>query len=95
MIYITGDIQADFSRIEEDKYPIQSDMTKNDYVIICGNFGRVWNYILESMYEKQWIDWLDNKKITTLFVDWNHEHFERLYKYSVEEWHGGKVPKIS
>lgn len=63
MIYITGDIQADFSRIEEDKYPIQSDITKNDYVIICGNFGRVWNYILESMYEKQWIDWLDNKKL--------------------------------
>ena len=35
MIYITGDTHADFSRFEDDKFPIQSDMTKNDYVIIC------------------------------------------------------------
>ena len=94
MIYITGDTHSDFSRFEDDKIPIQSDMTKNDYVIICGDFGGIWNYIVESMYEKQWLDWLDNKNFTTLFVDGNHENFERLYRYSVEEWHGGKVHKI-
>lgn len=94
MIYITGDTHADFSRLEEDKFPIQSDMTKNDYVIICGDFGGVWNYIVESIYEKHWLDWLNNKNFTTLFVDGNHENFERLYRYPVEEWHGGKVHKI-
>ena len=94
MIYITGDTHADFSRFEEDKFPIQTEMTKNDYVIICGDFGGVWNYIVESMHEKQWLDWLDNKNFTTLFVDGNHENFERLYKYPVEAWHGGKVHKI-
>ena len=94
MIYITGDIHADFSRFEEDKFPIQTEMTRNDYVIICGDFGGVWNYIVESMHEKQWLDWLDNKNFTTLFVDGNHENFERLYKYPVEEWHGGNVHKI-
>lgn len=94
MIYITGDTHADFSRFEEEKFPIQSDMTKNDYVIICGDFGGVWNYIVESIYEKHWLDWLNNKNFTTLFVDGNHENFERLYRYPVEEWHGGKVHKI-
>ena len=94
MIYITGDTHADFSRLEEDKFPIQSEMTKKDYVIICGDFGGIWNYIVESMYEKQWLDWLDNKNFTTLFVDGNHENFTRLYNYPVEEWHGGKVHKI-
>ena len=94
MIYITGDTHADFTRLEEDKFPIQTEMTQNDYVIICGDFGGVWNYIVESMHEKQWLDWLDNKNFTTLFVDGNHENFERLYKYPVEEWHGGKVHKI-
>ena len=94
MIYITGDTHADFTRLEEEKFPIQTEMTKNDYVIICGDFGGVWNYIVESMHEKQWLDWLDNKNFTTLFVDGNHENFERLYKYPVEEWHGGKVHKI-
>lgn len=94
MIYITGDTHADFSRFEEEKFPIQSDMTKNDYVIICGDFGGVWNYIVEIIYEKHWLDWLNNKNFTTLFVDGNHENFERLYRYPVEKWHGGKVHKI-
>lgn len=94
MIYITGDTHSNFSRFTEDKFPIQSEMTKKDYVIICGDFGGIWNYIVESMYERQWLDWLDNKNFTTLFVDGNHENFERLYRYPVEEWHGGKVHKI-
>ena len=46
MIYVTGDTHADFSRLEEYKFPIQSEMTKNDYVIICGDFGGIWNYIV-------------------------------------------------
>ncbi len=56
MIYITGDTHADFSRFEENKFPIQSEMTKNDYIIICGDFGGVCNYIVESIYEKHWLD---------------------------------------
>lgn len=40
------------------------------------------------------LDWLDCKPFTTLFVDGNHENFDRLYSYPVEEWHGGKVHKI-
>ena len=94
MIYITGDIHADFSRFNEEKFPIQTEMTKDDYVIICGDFGGVWNYIVEGMYEKYWVDWLNERNFTTLFVDGNHENFERLYRYPVEEWHGGKVHKI-
>ena len=32
MIYITGDTHSDFSRFEEDKFPIQTEMTKDDYM---------------------------------------------------------------
>ena len=39
MIYIIGDIHADFLRSEEDKFWTQSNMTKNYYVIICRDFG--------------------------------------------------------
>ena len=94
MIYITGDTHADFSRFEEDKFPIQTEMTKNDYVIICGDFGGVWTFEEESSYEEEMLDLLDSKNFTTLFVDGNHENFTRLYSYPVEEWHGGKVHKI-
>ena len=94
MIYLTGDCHSDFSRFGIDKFTIQNEMTKNDYIIICGDFGGVWNYLVESTYEKYWLDWLNERNFTTLFVDGNHENFTRLYKYPVEEWHGGKVHKI-
>ena len=32
--------------------------------------------------------------ILNKFVDGNHENFNRLYNYPVEEWHGGKIHKI-
>ena len=94
MIYFTGDCHSDFSRFDIDKFTIQNEMTKNDYVIICGDFGGVWNYLVESTYEKYWLDWLNERNFTTLFVDGNHENFTRLYNYPIEEWHGGKVHKI-
>ncbi len=94
MIYITGDTHADFSRFEENKFPIQTEMTKDDYVIICGDFGGVWTFEQESAREKEILDWLNSKNYTTLFIDGNHENFTRLYNYPIEEWHGGKVHKI-
>lgn len=94
MIYITGDTHCDFSRFETEDFPIQEELTKEDYVIICGDFGGVWTFEEESQREKQILDWLNDKKFTTLFVDGNHENYTRLYNYPVEEWHGGKVHKI-
>ncbi len=94
MIYITGDTHSDFTRFTEEKFPIQSEMTKDDYIIICGDFGGVWTFEEESRREKEALDWLNNKNFTTLFVDGNHENYTRLYNYPIEEWKGGKVHKI-
>ena len=94
MIYITGDCHGNFERFNASIFPEQKGMTKEDYVIICGDFGGVWNRDEESKTETKVLDWLDCKSFTTLFVDGNHEKFERLYAYPVEEWHGGQVHKI-
>ena len=94
MIYITGDCHSDFTRFSMDNFPIQTEMTKDDYVIICGDFGGVWTFENESEQEKYWLDWLNKKNFTTLFVDGNHENFTRLYNYPEKKWHGGKVHKI-
>ena len=68
MIYITGDTYADFSRFEDDKFPIQSDMTKNDYVIICGDCGFTWDWSGETRW---WTKWYNEKPWTTLCVAGN------------------------
>lgn len=43
MIYITGDCHQNFHRFSTTVFPEQKTMTKDDYVIICGDFGSVWN----------------------------------------------------
>lgn len=94
MIYITGDCHSNFERFNTRNFPEQKEMTKDNYVIICGDFGGVWNKGGESKTETMVLDWLECKSFTTLFVDGNHENFDRLYAYPVETWHGGKVHKI-
>ena len=94
MIYITGDCHRNFERFNRSIFPEQQEMTKEDYVIVCGDFGGVWNKGKEDKEETMLLDWLDCKTFTTLFVDGNHENFDRLYDYPVENWYGGKVHKI-
>ena len=42
------------------------------------------------------MDWLDDKPFTTVFVDGNHENFDRLYsgEFQTVNFHGGKAHKI-
>ena len=94
MIYITGDCHSEFKRFNTKNFPEQEELTKDDYLIICGDFGGVWDKDEESSREKWWMDWLESKSFTILFVDGNHENFDRLYSYPVEEWNGGKVHRI-
>ena len=90
MIYITGDIHGDPTRFSKEAFPEQSKMTKEDYVIVCGDFGLVWDQ-MESRTEEYWLNWLQNKPFTTLFVDGNHENHDRLDAMPVSEWNGGNV----
>lgn len=94
MIYITGDthIPHDIHKLSTSKFPEQNNLTKNDYLIVCGDFGGVWD---NSNKEKYWLKWLNNKNFTILFVDGNHENFDILNSYPVDIWNGGKVHKIS
>lgn len=93
MIYITGDthIPVDIQKLSSKRFPQQKDMTKNDYVIICGDFGGVWD---NSNEEKYWIKWLKDKKFTTLFIDGNHENFTILEDLPVVDFCGGKVHRV-
>ena len=95
MIYITGDTHGDFKRrFNTDSFPEQKSMTKDDYLIICGDFGEIWDQETESRNEKYWFKWFEERPYTLLFVDGNHENFDRLNSYPVKEWHGGKVHEI-
>ena len=66
-------------------------MTRDDFVIVCGDFG-LWH---DNKTERWWLNWLEEKNFTILFVDGNHENFDRLYsEFDVVDFHGGKAHKI-
>ena len=107
MIYVTGDIHGNPVRLSNKIFPEGKEMTKDEYVIICGEFGFVW-VLIES---KPW---------TTLFIPGNHENYDRLYGvddpallkcwlydslteeqkdrlytgYPEKKWHGGVVREL-
>lgn len=94
MIFITGDTHADFSRFCTENFPEQKEMTKEDVVIILGDFGGVWNYLEENNSEKYWLNWLNSKPFTTVFICGNHENYDRLLQYPEKTWNGGRVHEI-
>lgn len=91
MIYITGDTHGDPLRFTERNMPGESKWTKDDYLIICGDFGFVFT---DSEEENQFLDTLSKKPYTICFCDGNHENFSRIYKYAEQAWHGGRVHRI-
>ena len=93
MLFVTGDIHGDIDihKLNTRNFPIQEELTRDDFIVICGDFGLVWDGGRRDQY---WLDWLEEKTLTTLFVDGNHENFDLLSEYSVTEWNGGKVQFI-
>lgn len=91
MIWITGDCHGNFERFKPEYFPEQAEMTKEDIVIICGDFGGVW---FGDSRDDEALDWMERLPFTLAFVDGNHENYDAIESYPVEEWHGGKIQRI-
>lgn len=91
MIYVTGDTHGDIDflklHIFAENHP---ELSRDDYVIIAGDFGGIWSeFTMDrtlTLYEKL--------PFTVLFVDGNHENFDILNSFPIEEWRGGKIHRI-
>ena len=90
MILVTGDTHGN---IDFNKIKLLSDkkiLTMNDYLIIAGDFGAIWDKnTLDSdlsVYE--------NLNFNILLVDGNHENFNLLNSFPVQKWNGGDVHVI-
>lgn len=89
MIYITGDTHGIYDRFDD---PRLKKLKKGDTLIICGDFGFIWN---GSKQEAAVLHKLSRKKYNICFIDGTHENFELLDGYEVKKWNGGKVHQIS
>ncbi len=93
MIYLTGDTHGELEHLSDEFFmkKIGKVPAEDDFVIVAGDFGFVW-YGDEEDERK--LDVLESCGFTILFVDGNHENYDELKKYPIEEWNGGKVQKI-
>lgn len=85
MVYVTGDMHGDIDRF---KTPAAKKLKKGDTLIICGDFGFIWD---GGKSEEKILKKLGNKKYNVCFIDGTHENFKLLNKHEVSEWNGGKV----
>ena len=88
MIWVTGDVHGDLRRFQA---PPMRRMKRGDSLIICGDFGFLWN---GSEEEKKVLDKLGRKKYNILFVEGTHENFDLLESFPVEDFCGGKARRI-
>ena len=99
MIYIFGDLHGvqNLHIFNKENFPEGYSLTKDDFVIILGDFGIPWSNIGTSSYthEMRSIYWLSDCPWTTLFVDGNHENFSNLASFEKTEKYGGIVSVLS
>lgn len=89
MIFLTGDIHGDKERFN---LIAKSGITKKDVLIICGDFGFVWD---GSKAEHKLLKWIGKRKYQIFFVDGCNENHKLLNEYPDVTIFGGKAKKIS
>ena len=88
MVYITGDLHGDLARLSA---PDMRQVKKGDTLIVCGDFGFIWN---GDRREKKILKRLGALPYTLLFLDGRHENYDLLAAYEESEWHGGRAQVI-
>ena len=93
-LYVCGDTHADidWGKLAAYRFEKGKKLSKHDYVLVCGDFGGVWDCGVGDKYIQRWYN---SKPWTTLFIDGNHENHDALDAMPVDEWCGGKVHKVT
>lgn len=88
MIYVTGDTHGDLERFRGKEY---AQLKKEDYLLVCGDFGFFWN---DGKEEQKARKWLSRQKYTILFVEGTHDNLDQIEAVEPQDWHGGKARQM-
>jgi hypothetical protein len=90
MIYVTGDTHGTIDSDKLTRFAAKKQgLSKDDFLIICGDFGGVWRDETEEQLAA-----FEKLPFTVLFADGNHEDYAQLKTWPVTRWKGGKVQII-
>lgn len=91
-IYLTGDTHGgiDSHKLRSKNFKEGTKLSKSDFLIVLGDFG-IW----KDKKSQEFLNWLDNKNFTTLFVEGNHEDYNYLNSFPKVKMFGNKVRQIN
>ena len=89
MVYVTGDLHGDPTRLKESGI---KKLRRDDTLLVCGDFGFLWD---GSKAEQAMLKKLGKCRFHICFVDGVHENFELLHQYPIGQWNGGRARQIS
>ncbi len=90
MFYLSGDTHGNQIVIDDN---IVRFLKSGDSIIFTGDFGI--GFLDGARWpEEMFLDYIGNQDIQIIFIDGNHENFNKLNSYPVSEWNGGKVHRI-
>ncbi len=90
MIFVTGDKHGQLAPFLHN--PGFSKIKKTDVLVICGDFGFLWD---KSRQEYKNLKWLAKRRYTIAFVDGCNDNMSIINEYPVSMWNGGHVRFIS
>lgn len=101
--YFAGDVHGenDIKKFNRANFPSGKNLTKDDYIFICGDFGLVWyeegSKLSGYKTQNHWKKWLSeifpNTKI--LVTLGNHENYDLVEKLPIIDMFDDKVRKVN
>ena len=92
MIYLTGDTHGsiDIAKLNG----LREKLSATDYLIILGDFGLLW-YGRQNEFETKLLDFYNSFDCPVLWLDGNHENFNRVDELPTKCKYGGEVGVVS
>lgn len=86
-IFVTGDTHGsnDYQKLNARNFPIKKDLDRDDYLIICGDFGGVWSGSRDDAIAERY----PNYKIGENGVDYLFSYADGKDDYMLN-WHDGQ-----
>ena len=87
MLYVTGDLHGDVSRLAHTR-----KLKKGDTLLVLGDFGVLW---YGDKRDDKLLNWLKRRKYTVLFLDGVHENYALLDAVEQAEFGGAPAGKLA
>ncbi len=86
---MTGDTHGELDRF---KTKTAKSLRKGDSLIVCGDFGFLWQ---DSKKEQKRIKWLSRRRYKILFVEGTHDNFDLLGKLPEEDFCAARARHVA